>query len=81
MEFIDYHHLQVLQKPVKGHKQVKFPSEYGRTSSIAPHAAEPKHVAYPAVLISSHPWDYSVEETHKVSENNGRSLSNSYRSI
>jgi len=55
MKFIDYHHLEVFQKPVMGDKQVKFPSEYSHTFSIAPRAAESRHVAYPVVVMSLRP--------------------------
>ncbi len=54
MKFIDYHHFEVLQKPVKDDKQVKCPSECDRTFSIALRAAELKHVAYPGVRVSPH---------------------------
>lgn len=52
MKFIDYHHFEVLQKPVKDNEQVKRPSECDRTFSIAPRAAELKHAAYPKVGMS-----------------------------
>lgn len=74
MKFIDYHHFEVLQKPVKDDKQMKRTSEYGHTFSISPHAEGPRHVAYPVVVMSLCPTIQRRRHTKLVKITDARSL-------
>ena len=82
MKFVNYHHLEVLQKPAKpGFEQVKIPirirpyflhcSSCGRIEACS--------ISCGSIELSLR--DYSAEETHEIGENNGCSLSNSYTAI